>query len=68
MNMKIGAGKLPLSRSRYAGAFGAIAVLVAVALTAFLALRALQMSWLLTYERIIQALFHSRGSLAYKSG
>jgi hypothetical protein len=35
---------------------------------AFLALRALQMSWLLTYERIIQALFHSCWSLAYKSG
>lgn len=35
---------------------------------AFLALHALQMTWLLTYERIVQALFHSSWSLSYKSG
>jgi hypothetical protein len=34
----------------------------------FLALRALMMPWLLTYERQVQALFHSRWSLSYESG
>lgn len=34
----------------------------------FLARRALRMPWLLTYERICQALFHSRWSLVYESG
>ncbi len=35
---------------------------------ALLARRALRMPWLLTYERICQALFHPRWSLAYESG
>ena len=34
----------------------------------FLALRALTMPWLLTYECTIQALFHSRWSLGYETG
>jgi hypothetical protein len=34
----------------------------------FLALRALMMPWLMTYERTIQALFHSRWSLGYETG
>ena len=35
---------------------------------AFLALRSLFMPWLLTDERIRQALYHSRWALGYESG
>ena len=34
----------------------------------FLAIRALLMPWLLTHERQVQALFHSRWSLSYETG